>query len=110
VYAASNTLADMAEVLRGFPSGEDDFREYEIGSLDNASTSGGAGFRFYCLDSLGHASVEVKLRSEPGARGGVNDTVVLNIAVEAALLDSFVAQLAGAQAEVGQSASLEAAA
>ena len=110
VYADSDALVGLAETLRGFPDGQDDSREFELGSFDAAYAGGGAGFRFYCLDSVGHAAAEVRLRSDPEDGGGVSDTVVLRIPVEAAAVDSFVVQLAEASAAVGQSALLAAAA
>ena len=110
VYADSDVLVELAEALRGFPDGRSDSREFEIGSFDAAHAGGGAGFRFYCLDSVGHAAAEVRLRSDREVGGGVSDTVVLHMPVEAASVDSFVVQLAGAAAEVGQSALLEGAA
>jgi len=110
VYADSDALTELAEVLRDFPASRDDSREFEVGSFDAAYAGGGAGFRFYSLDSVGHAAAEVRLRSDPEVGGGVSDTVVLHVAVEAAAVDSFVVQLAGIVAEVGQTARLEAAA
>src|SRR3712207_6482776 len=65
VYADSEVLAEFAAVLRGFPASQNDSREFEIGSFDAAYAGGGAGFRFFCVDSVGHASAEVKLRGDP---------------------------------------------
>ena len=110
VYADSDALTELAEVLRDFPAGQSDSREFEIGSFDAANAGGGAAFRFYCLDSVGHAAAEVRLRSDPEVGGGVSDVVVLHVPVEAAAVDSFVVQLAGSAAVVGQTAQLEAAA
>ncbi|MET0645398.1 MAG: hypothetical protein ABW208_02190 [Pyrinomonadaceae bacterium] len=110
VYADSDALTELAEVLRDFPGSQNDAREFEVGSFDSAYAGGGAGFRFYCLDSVGHAAAEVRLRSDPEAGGGVSDTVVLHVPVEAAAIDAFVVQLAGIVEEVGQTARLEAAA
>lgn len=108
VYADSEVLAEFAGVLRGFPAGQSDSREF--GSFDVAYAGGGAGFRFYCVDSVGHAAAEVRLRSDPQAGGGVSNAVVLHIPVEAAALDSFVMQLEQMAAAVVQAALLEAAA
>lgn len=110
VYADFDALTELAEVLRDFPGGRSDERAFEVGSLDSAYAGGGAGFRFYCLDSVGHAAAEVRLRSDPEAGGGVSDTVVLHVPVEAAAIDAFVVQLAGVEGVVGQTARLEAAA
>jgi len=110
VYADSEVLAEFAGVLRGFPTGQSDSREFEIGSFDAAYAGGGAGFRFYCLDSVGHAAAEVRLRSDPKVGGGAGDVIVLHIPVEVAAIDSFVVQLERMAVMVGQAALLEAAA
>ena len=110
VYADAEALAQFAGVLCGFPQSQEDTREFELGSFDAAFAGGGAGLRFFCLDSVGHASAEVRLRSDPKVKGGASDTVLLHIPVEAAAIDSFVAQLERMAAVVGQDALLEAAA
>jgi len=110
VYADAKALVEFAGVLRGFPESRGDTREFELGSFDTEYAGGGAGFRFFFLDSVGHASAEVRLRSDPKVNGGVSDTVLLHIPVEAAAIDSFVVQLNRMAAEVGQSAFLGAAA
>jgi hypothetical protein len=110
VYADSEAPAEFAAVLRGFPRSQADVREFELGSFDAAYAGGGAGFRFYCLDSVGHAAAEVRLRTDPNVEDGVSDLAVLHISVEAAAVDSFVTQLERMAAAVGQAALLEAAA
>jgi hypothetical protein len=100
----------LAAVLRGFPKSQDDVRKFELGSFDAAYAGGGAGFRFYCLDSVGHAAIEVRLRTDPNVEGGVSDVAVFHISVEAAAVDSFVTELERMAAAVGQAAILESAA
>lgn len=110
VYADSEAPSQFAVALRGFPKDEGDIREFELGSRDVAYAGGGAGFRFYCLDSLGHAAAEVRLRSDTNAEGGMNDVAVFHISVDAAAVDTFVIQLEQMGATVGQTAVLKAAA
>ena len=110
VYADAGSLIEFAAVLRDFPESQEDSRAFEIGSFDEESAGGGAIFRLFCLDSAGHTSAEVRLRSDPKVKGGVSDTVLLHVPVEAGAIDSFVAQLEQMAAVVGQSALLEAAA
>jgi len=107
VYADSEAPAQFAVALRGFPTGEGDIREFELGSRDVAYAGGGAGFRFYCLDSVGHAAAEVRLRSDTNAEDGMNDVAVFHISVDAAAVDTFVIQLEQMGAMVGQTALLE---
>ena len=110
VYADAESLVEFAGVLRGFPESHKDTCAFELGSFDEAFAGGGAGFRFFCSNSVGHASAEVRLRSGPKVNGGVSDTVLLHMPVEASAIDSFVAQLERMAAVVGQAAFLEAAA
>jgi hypothetical protein len=110
VYADSEAPSELAAVLRGFPKSQDDVREFELGSFDAAYAGGGAGCRFYCLDSVGHAATEVRLRTDPNVESGVSDLAVFHISVEAAAVDSFVTELERMAAAVGQAAILGAAA
>jgi len=110
VYADADAPAEFARVLRGFPDSHSDTREFEIGDLDPANAGGGAGFWFRCVDSMGHAMAEVRLRSDPLRGGGLSDAAVLHIRVEAAAVDAFVEQLAVMSSAVGQAAFLEGAA
>jgi len=110
VYADTESLIEFAAVLRRFPESDEDSRTFELGSFAEEYADGGAIFRFFCLDSVGHATAEVRLRSDPKVKGGVSDTVFFYIPVEAGAIDSFVAQLERIEAVAGQSAFLEAAA
>lgn len=107
VYANSDVLARCALELKGFPSSQSDVREFEFGSFDAAHAGGGARFRFFCLDSVGHSAVEVSLRTDPKTEGGVSDTVALHILIEAAAMDSFVGQLERMEPMGGNAAILE---
>lgn len=109
VYADSAELSAVASVLRGFPANRSDTRECEFGTFDAQYGGGGAGFRFCCTDSVGHALVEVRLRTDPRLGVGASDTANIHIPVESAAVDSFVGQLERMLPEPGQSALLEAA-
>ena len=41
VYADFGALTELANVLRGFPAGRDDTREYETGAFDDNRAGGG---------------------------------------------------------------------
>jgi len=107
VYEDTEAPAEFARALRGFPASQSDTREFELGDLDPANAGGGAGFRFRCVDSVGHSVAEVRLRSDSLWGGGLSDTAVLNIRVEAAAVDAFVEQLAAMPSAVGHAAFLE---
>lgn len=107
VYADVDAPAEFARTLRGFPTSPNDIREFDLGNLSNQSAGGGAGFRFRCVDSVGHAVVELKLRSDLLRDGGLIDDARFHIRVEAAAVDAFVEQIERMEAVVGQSAFLE---
>jgi hypothetical protein len=110
VYADSEITRQFADLLRGFPDSCSDTREIELGTFDNAYAGGGASFRFYCIDSVGHAIVEVGLRTDPRLGVGTSDVATLHIPVEASLIDSFVRELERMAPEDGQTAVLNGAA
>ena len=48
---------------------------------------------FFCKDSVGHAVVEVKLRSDACKGMGEVESVALRVPIQAAAIDSFVADI-----------------
>ncbi len=92
LYVDSGSLTELADALRGFPTSPRDIRQFELGSFDGADVCGGAKFRFFCVDSVGHAMVEVNLRNDLTVEF-VTNLVVVHIAIEAAAIDSFIKQL-----------------
>ena len=110
VYADCDALAELGRTLKGFPSSRDDTREFEVGAFDANYAGGGAGFRFFCVDSTGHALAQVRLRTDSRREADVNDMVTLHVPVVAAAIDSFVERLVLMAASPGESAFLEAAA
>jgi hypothetical protein len=93
IYLNHDDLAKMAEDLRGFPSRADDSREFELGTFTPKHADGGIRMHFYCTDSVGHAAVDVKLRGDACKALGEVESVALRIPIEAASVDSFVAQI-----------------
>jgi hypothetical protein len=109
VFANSSTLSTVVSALRGFPANASDRRACELGTFDEAFGGGGAAFRFSCMDSIGHALVEVRLRTDPQLGVGASDLATIHIPIEAAAMDAFVGQLERMLPEPGESAVLEAA-
>jgi hypothetical protein len=87
VYAASDAPAAFAMVLRGFPKSQEDVREFALGTFDPAYAGGGAAFRFYCLDAVGLAVDQVRLRTDLNVEGRASDAATFHISVEAAAVD-----------------------
>ena len=91
VYLGHDDLPQTAEGLTGFPAHPSDARDFDLG-WSNSNLSG-VHLHFHCLDSVGHAAVEVKLRSDDREAPRKAESVALHIPIEAAAVDSFVAQV-----------------
>ncbi|HTS11378.1 MAG TPA: hypothetical protein VMH00_04610 [Candidatus Limnocylindrales bacterium] len=106
MYLGHDTLSEMAEALGGFPANSKDSREFQLGAFEPNHAGGGAWMHFRCVDSAGHAVVEVKVRSE-----GVGDIeyVALRIPILAADVESFLSQVRQMNKQVGATAHLQAA-
>jgi hypothetical protein len=106
IYLAHDGLAEIAHALSGFPSSPADSRDVEIGAFDPKYAGGGARMHFHCLDSPGHAAVDVQLRGD-GSKGlGEVESVALRIPIEAAAVDRFVQQLRTIDKSIGARATL----
>ena len=107
IYLAKENLRKFADALAGFPSSAADCREFELGTFNPDHADGGLKLRFYCLDSVGHAAVDVKLRGDACKALGEVESVALRIPVLAAGIDAFVSQIRTLNEEVGATAHLE---
>jgi hypothetical protein len=106
IYLANDGFEEIAHALSGFPSSPADSRDIEIGALDPKYANGGARMHFHCLDSPGHAAVDVQLRGD-GSKGlGEVESVALRIPIEAAAVDRFVQELRAMDKTIGARATL----
>ena len=92
VYCGLQALGSIADAIRGFPRGTGDMREVTLGSLERKYAGGGVKLRFHCVDSPGHAFVEVMIDSNHPL-GGTVQTALVSLPVEATAVDSFVEAL-----------------
>jgi hypothetical protein len=106
LYSGHDDLRNAAEVLAGFPSNSKDSRTIELGTFDPRTAGGGIQTGFYCVDSVGHAIVSVKLRADGCSGMGEAQSVCLRIPVEAAAVDSFVSQARSVASTAGAKAYL----
>jgi|HubBroStandDraft_6_1064221.scaffolds.fasta_scaffold224519_2 hypothetical protein len=106
LYSGHDDLANAADTLSGFPSNAKDSRRVSLGTLDPHCAGGGIEMNFQCIDSAGHAVVLVTLRDDGGKSRGQLQTVSLCIPVEAASIDSFVAEARSVDETMGSKASL----
>jgi hypothetical protein len=107
MYVRLNEFADLAKVINGFPKSLDDHRNYILGSPDTGAGGGLTKMEFCCVDSLGHAVVNVKIRGYPSPRPRRTSEAEFSIEVNPAEIDSFVRDLSRMKNEVGQSAFLQ---
>jgi hypothetical protein len=101
VYLNHCDLPQLADSLRGFPTSGSDLRSVELGTFDPSHADGGVIMGFSCLDSRGHAVVEVKLRGDACRALGEPESVALRIPIEPAGLDSFLLQLMAIDNTIG---------
>lgn len=93
MYMGHDELSKLATVLGGFPSSNADSRNIELGTFQPKTAGGGIHMHFECVDSVGHACVQVKLRANGCKAMGDAQSVCLSVPVEAGAIDSFVAQI-----------------
>jgi len=91
MYLSHGELLKAADYLSGFPSNVKDSRQIEFGTFEPNTAGGGIHMGFYCVDSVGHAAVLVKIRADGCKAMGEAQSVALHIPVEAGAIDSFVA-------------------
>ena len=77
IYVSCGDLSEFVNTLQGFPNRPDDFRDFEIGTLNPDYAGGGARMHFFCEDAAGHAAVEVKLRGSACKGLGEMESVAL---------------------------------
>ena len=63
VYVGVGELADVSLLVKGFPSGPTDRREFVLGAFGASFAGGAARLRFRCRDLAGHAEVELEMES-----------------------------------------------
>jgi hypothetical protein len=84
-------LPQTAEGLTGFPAHASDARDFDLGWVN--SNLAAVHLHFHCRDSVGHAAVEVKLRSDDREASRKAESVALHIPIETAAIDPVVAQV-----------------
>ena len=104
-YGALNLAAEWAAALEGFPRNRDDCREVSTGTFSDEYAGGGASLRFVVRDAAGHCALLVRLRAADMVRSTAS--AEFTIAIEAAAVDRFVAELRGMSTDVGQRATLD---
>lgn len=107
MYMGHDDLSNAATVLRGFPSSNTDSRNIELGTFQPSMAGGGIHLHFACVDSVGHACVQVKLRANGCKAMGDSQSVCLLVPVEAGAIDSFVTGVRGLSNTKGAKAFLQ---
>lgn len=91
VYVHIGEPEDLGAKLAGFPRSNTDLREITLGTFGDQGAGGGFSMRFYCVDSSAHAFVASGIESGNKV-GGVTQSTVLAVSIEAAAVDEFVYQ------------------
>ena len=92
IYVGIGGLAESADKLTGFPRTPSDKRTLDFGAFGPQLAGGAATLNFYCKNSAGHTSVEVRIESDHREKIPAQ-SVLLIAEVEPAAVDSFVSDL-----------------
>jgi len=96
IYGGLDDVASLASGLAGFPATAEDARVFELGTRDLGGVAGWARLGFRVADPAGHGVLDVQLVTTGwtgSTPGPVPETASFSMAVEAASVDRFVAQL-----------------
>jgi len=107
LYCGRDDARELGQELSGFPKGQDDCRQFELGSLNLEYAGGYLSLKFGCVDKSCHIFVVVRLVSdsqEPKLK--LPQMVSLEIPVEPAAIDRFSRELMGLRIETGAVAEL----
>lgn len=107
MYTGHDELSNAANLLCGFPSFNNDSREVELGTFQPNLAGGGIRMHFDCVDSVGHACVQIKLRANGCKVMGDAQSVCLLVPAEAGAIDAFVAQIQCTKITNGAKVSLQ---
>jgi len=107
MYLAYDDLLKAAETLNGFPQNTKDSRDLQLGAFVPNLAGGGISMHFRCVDSVGHAAVLVRLRSEGCIGPDEPESVCLYIPVEPGSIDSFVTKARSLDDTMGGKAYLQ---
>jgi hypothetical protein len=105
MYAPRDILTKITAAIQGFPSSPGDERTFEIGTFAGAYDGGGARLHLFCEDSLGHAAIEVTIKTDSYDRSRP-ESAQFTIPVVAAVIDDFVARLGKIPLEAGAAVEL----
>jgi hypothetical protein len=96
LYVGYDGLKELANATRGFPKSCVDSREHELGTFDSHYAGGGLKIHMHCIDSVGHAAMEITLQTDsreaPGMRGQPESSRFA-LHVNAAEVDDFVVDI-----------------
>jgi hypothetical protein len=107
MYLAHGDLSEAAETLNGFPQNTNDARDLQLGAFVPNLAGGGISMHCRCVDSVGHAVVLVRLRSDGCLGPDQPESVCLYIPVEAGSIDSFVTKARSLDDAMGEKAYLQ---
>jgi hypothetical protein len=104
LYSGLHEIRELAKVLKDFPVGKGDSRQYCLGTPVD-KFYGAATTNFSCIDETGHCEVMVSLVAGKGNVSS-SEAVTVIIRIVPSDIDRFVAQLNRMTEEIGQEATL----
>ena len=93
IYAHADQLREFAGKLTGFPLSSSDRRTYEFGTRDPKSAGGFCGLRFYCVDSAGHARLDIEILDRDPTRDQEKSEARFSLSIAGADIDQFTTKL-----------------
>jgi hypothetical protein len=106
LYSSHESLANAANLIRGFPASIRDSRNVTFGTFEPTFAGGGVSMTFQCTDSAGHKEVLVKLRDDGRKQTGKPQSVDLILPIEPSAIDFFVARASSIGNTLGSKANL----
>jgi len=107
IYLAHDTLSTLADALIGFPANPNDSCKSKLGTFKPEHADGGVRMYSHCMDSVGHAAVDIQLRGDACTELGEIESVALRIPIQAASVDSFIKELRMIDKTIGATAYLQ---
>lgn len=105
LYVGYDGFKELADAIRGFPKSSVDSREHELGTFDSHYAGGGVKIYMHCIDSAGHAAMEITMQTDSRETTGMSgqpESVRLALLINAAEIDDFVADIEKISPAIGR--------
>jgi hypothetical protein len=93
LYVGYDGLKELATAIRDFPKSRIDSREHQLGTFDSQYAGGGVNIYLHCIDSVGHAAMEIRMQTDSRETTGMRgqpESACFALLVKAADINDFV--------------------